>query len=110
MVTVYQRVVVHWCTIILLLIVALATFLIAQADFFDLLIFALFLIAITSQFFWIGRILDIGEPFIPGKPRRAWLAIIVGLLYLFLFTYSFPSIESTSAHVFRAADYRLRRV
>src|SRR5216683_2364198 len=105
-----RRVVVHWRAIILLLILALATFLIAQADFFDLLIFALFLIVIASQLFWIGRILDLGESFIPGKPRRTWLAIVAGLVYLFIFTYSFPGIESTSAHIFRAADYRLRRV
>jgi uncharacterized protein len=105
-----RRVVVHWRAIILLLVFARATFLIAQADFFDLLIFALFLIFIASQFFWIGRILDLGERFIPRKPRRAWLAIIAGLIYLFTFTYSFPGIESTSAHIFRAADYRLSRV
>jgi len=105
-----RRVVVHWRAIILLLVLSLATFLIAQADFFDLLVFALFLICIASQFFWIGRILDLGERFIPGKPRRAWLAIVAGLVYLFIFTYSFPGIESTSAHIFRAADYRLRRV
>ncbi len=48
--------------------------------------------------------------FIPGKPRRAWLAIIAGLVYLFFFTYSLPGIESTSAHIFRAADYRLHSV
>jgi len=60
-------------------------------------VFALLLIFITSQFFWIGRILDPGERFIPGKPRRAWLAIVVGLVYLFIFTCSFPSIESTGA-------------
>src|SRR6266849_7939475 len=105
-----RRIVVHWRAIILLLILALATFLIAQADFFDLFICALFLIVIASQFFWIGRILDLGESFIPGKPRRAWLVIVAGLVYLFVFAYSFPSIESTSAHFFRAADYRLRRV
>src|SRR6266481_5813096 len=115
--TVYQRVVVHWRAIILLLILALATSLIAYPDrgspiflVFDLFVIALLLIFIASQFFWIGRILDLAERFIPGKPRRAWLAIIAGLVYLFIFTYSFPGIESTSAHIFRAADYRLRRV
>jgi predicted MPP superfamily phosphohydrolase len=108
--TVYQRVVVHWRATILLLILALATFLIAHADFFGLFFFALLLIFIAGQFFWIGRILDLGERFIPGKPRRAWLAIIAGLVYLFFFTYSFPSIESTSNHIFRAADYRLHSV
>ena len=66
-----RRVFVHWRAIILLLVLALATFLIVQADFFDLLIFALFLIIVASQFFWIGRILDLAESIIPGKPRRA---------------------------------------
>jgi hypothetical protein len=57
--------------------------------------------------FWIGRIRDLAESIIPGKPRRVWLAIVAGLIYLFIFIYSFPWIESTSAHIFRAADYRL---
>src|SRR5216683_8280495 len=99
-----RRVVVHWRAIILLLILALATFLIAQADFFDLLIFALFLIVIASQLFWIGRILDLGESFIPGKPRRTWLAIVAGLVYLFVFSYSYP--EWGLGHAIRPADYR----
>src|SRR5436305_15161430 len=107
---VYRRVVVHWRAIILLLILAVATVPIAYGDFFDLITLALFLLFIASQVFWIGRILDLGERFIPGKPRRAWLAIMAGLVYVFIFTYSFPGIESTSAHIFRAADYRLRRV
>ena len=96
--------------LILIPIFARATFLTAHAEFFDLFFFALFLIFIASQFFWLGRILDLGERFIPGKTRRAWLAIVAGLVYLFVFAYSFPSIESTSDHVFRAADYRLHRV
>jgi len=65
---VYRRVVVHWRSIILLLVLSLATFLIAQADFFDLLVFALFLICIASQFFLDGRILDLGERFIRVSP------------------------------------------
>ena len=101
---VYRRVVVHWRAIILLLILALATFLIAQADFFSLLVFALFLICIVSQFFWIGRILDLGERLIPGKPCRAWLAIMASLVYLFVFLYSYP--EWGLGHTIRAADYR----
>jgi predicted MPP superfamily phosphohydrolase len=106
---VYRRVVVHWRAIILLLILALATVPIAYGDFLDLITLALFLLFIASQVFWIGRILDLGERFIPGKPRRAWLAIVAGLVYLFVFAYSFPGIES-SLHVFRPVDYPLRRV
>src|SRR6058998_3896062 len=73
--------------------------------FYFLLFFAIFVMLIASQLFWIRRVLDLGERFIPGKPRRAWLAVIAGLIYLIIFTYSFPGIESTSAHIFRAADY-----
>jgi predicted MPP superfamily phosphohydrolase len=107
-----RRVVVHWRAIILLLILARVAFLLARSDEFvsELIGLALLLIFIASQIFWIGRILDLGERFIPGKPRRAWLAIIAGLVYLFVFAYSFSSIESTNAHVFRAADYRLHSV
>ena len=102
--TVYQRVFVHWRVFILLLVLAFAAFLIAYADFFDLFLFALLLLFIASQIFWIGRILDLGERFIPGKPRRAWLTVIAGLVYAFLFTYSYP--EWSVGHVFHAADYR----
>jgi uncharacterized protein len=102
--TVYQRVVAHWRAIILLLILALATFLIAHADFFGLSLFALLIIFIASQLFWVGRTLDVAERLISGKPRRAWLAIVAGLLYSFLFLYSYP--EWGLGHVIRAADYR----
>src|SRR6266481_9543748 len=109
--TVYQRVVVHRRAIILLLILALATFLIAYPDrgspiflVFDLFVIALLLIFVASQFFWIARILDLGERFIPGKPRRAWLAVMAGLVYSFVFLYSYP--EWGLGHIIRAADYR----
>jgi uncharacterized protein len=99
-----RRVIAHWRPITLLLTLAPATFLIAHGDFFGLSLFALLLIFISSQIFWIGRILDLGERFIPGKPRRVWLAIIAGLVYLFVFTYSYP--EWGLGHTIRAADYR----
>jgi len=105
-----RRVIRHWRGIISLLILAPAAFLIADGDFWDLFLFTVLVIFIASQFFWIGWIVELGERFIPGKPRRAWLAVIAGLVYLVALIYSYPSIESTSAHVFRPADYRLRRV
>lgn len=98
----------HKDSILVLLILALATFLIAHADFFALSLFALLLIFIASQFFWIGRILDLGERFIPGKPQRAWLAVIAALLYLFVITYSYP--EWGLGHNIRASDYRLQSI
>src|SRR5713101_6039499 len=72
--TVYQRVVVHWRAIVLLLILGFVAFIVAPFDEFVpfmLILFALLLLFIASQIFWIGRILDLGERFIPGKPRRA---------------------------------------
>jgi uncharacterized protein len=105
---VYRRVVIHWRAITVVLILALATFLTAQTDFFVLLLFALLLIFIASQIFWIGCILDLGERFIPGKPRRLWLAIIVAVVYVFVFTYSYP--EWGLDHKVRASDYRLQSI
>ncbi len=71
---------------------------------------AINLMLLASQIFWIRRALDLGERFLPRKPRRAWLAVIACLIYLFFFIYSYPSIESTNDHVFRAADRRLSSV
>src|SRR5713101_5068747 len=76
----YKRVIV-W-----LLVVAYAAFKIVHPDE-DGPVLDLFFIA--SQFFWIRRALDLAEQFIPGKPRRAWLALIAGAVYLFFFVYSF---------------------
>ena len=103
----YRRVLAHWRAIILLLILACVVIRAAHFDEFirfDLILFALLLIFIASQIFWIGRILDLGVRLIPGKPRRAWLTIIAGLVYTFFFTYSYP--EWSVGHVFHAADYR----
>ena len=47
--------------------------------------FIVFVTLIFSQLFWIGRVLDIGERFIPGKPRRTWLAVIAAVVWLFFF-------------------------
>jgi uncharacterized protein len=105
--TVYKRVIAHWRAIILLLILACVVIRAAHFDEFvrfDLILLALLLIFIASQIFWIGRILDLGVRLIPGKPRRAWLTIIAGLVYVFFFTYSYP--EWSVGHVFHAADYR----
>jgi predicted MPP superfamily phosphohydrolase len=76
--------------------------------FYALLFFAIFVMLIASQLFWIRRVLDLGERFIPGKPRRAWLAVIAGVVYLFFFAYSFRSFGI--GHISRAADPRLRSV
>jgi uncharacterized protein len=47
--------------------------------------FIVFVTLIFSQLFWIGRVLDIGERFIPGKPRRTWLGVIAAVVWVFFF-------------------------
>ena len=54
----------------------------------DLIFLALLVTLIASQFFWIGRVVDLGERFLPGKPRRAWLGAIAGAICLLLFAYN----------------------
>jgi predicted MPP superfamily phosphohydrolase len=99
----FRRAVAYWRAIVLLLVVAGSALVLEPSD---LIVLVLFVIFIVGQLFWIGRILDLGQRLIPGKPRRAWLAIIAGLFYLFVLLYSYPRMSS-AFHVFRAADYRL---
>src|SRR5437879_12567285 len=44
--------------------------------FYFVLAFVLFVMLIAGQLFWVGRVVGLGERFIPGKPRRAWLTAI----------------------------------
>ena len=88
-----RRIVAHWRAIILLLILPCVVFLEARFDEFarfDLILLALLLIFIVSQIFWLGRLVDVLERFIPGRPRRVWLAIMTVVVYLFVFLYSYP--------------------
>jgi len=106
-----RRVVSHWRAIILLLILPCVVFLEARFDEFarfDLILLALLLIFIVSQIFWLGRLVDVLERFIPGRPRRVWLAIMTVVVYLFVFLYSYP--EWHFGHVIRPADYRPQSV
>jgi predicted MPP superfamily phosphohydrolase len=55
---------------------------------FDFLfLFALFVMLIVSQIFWVGRVVGLGR-FIPGKPRRALLTAIASVVCLFFFAYN----------------------
>ena len=78
------------------------------------LFFAGLAMLIASQLFWIRRVLDLGERFIRGKPRRAWLAIIAAVVYVFFFAYSFAHLgvlhQLTMGHMPRAADPRPRSI
>jgi predicted MPP superfamily phosphohydrolase len=62
-----------------------------EGPFYFVLFSALWVILIGSQFFWIRRVVDLGERFIPGKPRRAWLTAIATTTCLFLFAYNSTS-------------------
>ena len=102
-----RRVFVYWRAIILLLIFVCVAFLVARSDEFgrfELILLALFLIFIASQIFWIGRLVDVEQRFVPGRPRRLRLAIVSVVFYLFVLLYSYP--EWGQGHVIRAADYR----
>src|SRR6266849_5673674 len=108
----------HKRIIVWSLLFAYAAFRVVHPDedgrFFDLFFLALLVMLIASQLFWIRRTLDLGERFIPGKPRRAWLAVITGAVYLFFFAYSFTHFgvihQATTGHIAGPADPRLRSV
>jgi predicted MPP superfamily phosphohydrolase len=59
-----------------------------EGPFYFLFFSALFVTLIASQLFWIPRIVDLVERFIPGKPRRAWLTAIASVTSLFFFAYN----------------------
>jgi uncharacterized protein len=102
-----RRVVAHWRAIILLLILSCVAFLVARSDEFgrfELILLALLLVFIASQIFWVGRLVDVEQRFIPGRPRRLRLAIVTVVLYLLVLLYSYS--EWGQGHVIRAADYR----
>src|SRR5258707_7873071 len=108
---VYLRAVAHWRAIILLLILARVAFLVVSSDeflSFELNLFALLLIFIASQVFWIGRIVDLGKWLFPDQPRVR-LVVIADLVYLFLIPYCFPSTIG-QGHTFRAAYYGLSNI
>ena len=96
-----------------LLVVAGAALILVHPDEFgraiDLIFLAILVMLIASQFFWVRRVLDLGERFIPGEPRRGFLAVVATLVYLFFFIYSFGPLTS-SFHILRVADTRLSSV
>jgi uncharacterized protein len=74
-----------------------------EGPFYFLFFSAIFVMLIASQLFWIRRVVDLGEGFIPGKPRRAWLTAIASVVCLFFFAYNFVpySPRSDSTHLTR---------
>jgi hypothetical protein len=102
---VYRRVIAHWRVIVLGLILARAVFYVVHPDefalFFDLLSLGLLVAFIASQVFWIKRIIDLVARFLPSRIGRTRLAVVAALIYLFVYAYSYPGIQSTNDHIFR---------
>ena len=101
----YRRVIGHWRMVVLVLILARAGFYVIYPDefgvFFDLLSLVLLVIFIAGQIFWIKRIIDVAGRFIPSHVGRTRLAVVAALIYLFVYAYSYPGIQSTNDHIFR---------
>ena len=101
----YRRVIVHWRVIVLGLILARAVFYVIYPDefgvFFDLLSLGLLVVFIAGQIFWIKRIIDLVARFLPSRIGRTRLAVVAALIYLFVYAYSYPGIQSTNDHIFR---------
>jgi len=116
--TVYKRVIAHKRVIVFLLIFAFCAYRLIEPGKFGSVrgvsSRVIFVMLIASQIFWIRRILDLGERFLPGKPRRAWLVVVATAVYLFFFVYSFTHMGvvhfflATMSHIIGAADPRLR--
>jgi len=100
-----RRVIAHWRVIVLVLILARAAFYVIHPDefglFFDLLTLALLVIVIAGQIFWIKRIIDVAVRFLPSHIGRIRLAVVAALIYVFVYAYSYPGIQSTNDHIFR---------
>ena len=110
--TVYQRMIAHRRVIVFLLIFAFCAYPLTDPGKFLAMrvAFSVILVMfIASQIFWIRRALDLAERFIPGKPRRVWLAVIASAVWLFFFAYSFTHLGVANLTI-GAADPRLRSV
>ena len=116
--TVYQRVIAHKRFITFSLIFAFCVYPLIDLGKFGptRVAFRVILVMfIASQFFWIRHALDLGERFIPGKPRRVWLTAIACFVELFFFVYSYTHMGGVvhlflASKIIGAADPRLRSV
>ena len=54
------------------------------------------LILMASQLFWLRRLIELGERFIPGKRGRAGLKAVVIVTWLFFFAFNLIPWESAS--------------
>jgi hypothetical protein len=73
-----------------------------EGPFYLLFFSSLFLMLVASQVFWVVRFVDLGERFLPGKPRRAWLTAIASVVCLFFFACNmgpWPIPQGNSTHL-----------
>ena len=103
----------HRRRIAISLLLAYAAFVVIHPDeegrISDLIWFAVLVMFIASQLFWIRRIVDVGERLLPGKPRRALLGAIAGTICLMLFAYNLVTwdrLSWNSTHVSTALTLR----
>jgi hypothetical protein len=101
----WQRVIAHWRAIALGLILARAVFCVIYPDefgvFFDLLFLGLLVVFVAGQIFWIKQVIDVARRFLPSQIGRTRLAVGAALIYLFVYAYSYPGIQSTNDHILR---------
>lgn len=88
------------------LLLAYAAFVLIHPDeegrISDLIWFAVLVMFIASQLFWIRCMVDVGKRFLPGKLRRARLEAIAGAICVTLFLYNlltWDSLTWDSTHV-----------
>jgi predicted MPP superfamily phosphohydrolase len=73
----------------------------------DLIWFALLVMFIASQVFWIRRVFELGRRSIPLRTWRIVLTVFIGALYALPFAYLFAPL---TAPIFRASDHSLRGI
>ena len=80
------------------LLLAYAAFVLIHPDeegrISDLIWFAVLVMFIASQLFWIRCMVDVGKRFLPGKLRRAPLEAIAGAICVMLFFYNLLTWDS----------------
>ena len=91
----------HWRTIVALLALALAVFVATVLPRMELqeyvLLLVIGLVFLASQIFWLRRAIDVGERLIRRGSGRSRIAALVGLAYLFVVAYSFPTTRQSLA-------------
>ncbi len=103
----------HWRTMVVLAVLAPAVLIATKLSARDLpayiLLLVIALLFLASQIFWLRRAIDLGERLSRRRTRRSRIALLVGLAYLFLIAYSFPT-TLAQGHTFRLDFERLPNI